>query len=60
MKLMDRKVEHIVIEVTPEMVQRVQELNQAAMKDMKKINNIARESMEMQNASMLAAEELGV
>lgn len=42
MKLMDGRVEHIIIEVTPEMVQRVQELNRAAMKDMKKINDIAR------------------
>lgn len=59
MKLMDRRVEHIIIEVTPEMVQRVQELNQAAMKDMKKISDIAKQSIEMQNASMLAAKELG-
>lgn len=59
MKLMDRRVEHIVIEVTPEMVQRVQELNQAAMEDLKKISDITKQSIEMQNASMLAAKELG-
>lgn len=59
MKLMDRRVEHIIIEVTPEMMQRVQELNQAAIKDMKKISDIAKQSMEMQNASMLAAKDLG-
>jgi len=58
MKLMDRRVEHIIIEVTPEMMQRVQELNQAAIKDMKKISDIAKQSMEMQNASMLAAKDL--
>lgn len=59
MQLMDRRVEHIIIEVTPEMVRRVQELNQAAMKDMKKISDIANQSIEMQNASMLAVKELG-
>ena len=47
MKLMDKRVEHIIIEVTPEMMQRVQELNQAAMEDMKKINDIVKQSIEM-------------
>ena len=44
---MDKRVEHIIIEVTPEMMQRVQELNQAAMEDMKKINDIVKQSIEM-------------
>ena len=33
MQLMDSRVEHIIVEVTPEMQQRVIELNKQAMKD---------------------------
>ena len=33
MQLMDRRVEHIIVEVTPEMQQRVIELNKQAMRD---------------------------
>ena len=60
MKLLDRKVEHIIIEVTPEMRNRVQELNQSAINDMKKSNDILKQTNEMQIASMQAATELGI
>lgn len=59
MRLMDRTVEHIIIEITPEMKKRIQELNQSVMDDMSKVSDIASQSIEMQNASMIAAVELG-
>lgn len=52
MELLDGKVEHIIIEITPEMRKRVQELNQAAINDMKKSNDILKQINEMQMASM--------
>ena len=60
MELVDGKVEHIIIEITPEMRKRVQELNQAAINDMKKSNDILKQTNEMQMASMQAATELGI
>lgn len=60
MELLDEKVEHIIIEITPEMRKRVQELNQAAINDMKKSNDILKQTNEMQMASMQAATELGI
>ena len=60
MELLDGKVEHIIIEITPEMRKRVQELNQAAINDMKKSNDILKQTNEMQMASMQAATELGI
>ena len=60
MELLDGKVEHIIIEVTPEMRKRVQELNQAAINDMKKSNDILKQTNDMQMASMQAATELGI
>ena len=60
MELLDGKVEHIIIEVTPEMRKRVQELNQAAINDMKKSNDILKQTNEIQMASMQTATELGI
>ena len=60
MELLDGKVEHIIIEITPEMRKRVQELNQAAINDMKKSNDILKQINEMQMASMQAATESGI
>lgn len=60
MELVDGKVEHIIIEITPEMRKRVQELNQAAINDMKKSNDILKQTNEMQIASMQDATELGI
>lgn len=60
MELLDGKVEHIIIEITPEMRKRVQELNQAAINDMKKSNDILKQTNEMQIASMQAATESGI
>ena len=60
MELHDGKDEHIIIEVTPEMRKRVQELNQAAINDMKKSNDILKQTNEIQMASMQTATELGI
>lgn len=60
MELLDGKTEHIIIEITPEMRRRVQKLNQAAINDMEKSNDILKQTNEMQMASMQAATELGI
>lgn len=59
MRLMDRKVERFVISITPEMKERIQELDQSVLNDMKKVSSIATQSMELQTACMMAATELG-
>ena len=59
MRLMDRKIERFIIRTTPEMKERIQELDQSVMNDMKKVSNIATQSMELQTACMMAATELG-
>ena len=56
---MDRKIERFIIRTTPEMKERIQELDQSVMNDMKKVSNIATQSMELQTACMMAATELG-
>ena len=60
MFLADRKVNKIVIDVTPEMRQRIQELNQLVADDMKKIGNISIQSIELQVESMRTATALGI
>ena len=52
MQLMDRRIEHIKIEVTPEMRARIQELNQF---DMERYGDIAKHCAQMQYASRQAA-----
>lgn len=59
MRLMDRKIERFIINTTPEMRERIKELDQSVLNDMKKVSNIATQSMELQTASMMAATELG-
>lgn len=59
MRLMDKKIEQIIIEITPEMRQRLQELNQSVMNDMKRVSGIASQSMELQTACIIAATKLG-
>lgn len=59
MRLMDRKVERFILRTTPEMKNRLQELDQSVMNDMKKVSDIATQSMELQTASLIAATELG-
>lgn len=60
MFLADRKIKKIVIDVTPEMRQKIQELNQSVADDMKKIGNISIQSMELQVESMRTATALGI
>ena len=60
MRLTDRKVNKIVIDVTSEMRQRIQELNQSVADDMKKIGNISTQSMELQVESMRIAMAFGI
>lgn len=52
MQLMDRRIEHIKIEVTPEMRARIRELNQF---DMKQYGDIVKHCAQMQYASRQAA-----
>ena len=56
---MSKKRKVIVFEVTPEMKMKKQALNKLVIKEMKKTNDIAALSKEMQNASMLSAIESG-
>ena len=60
MFLADRKIKKIVIDVTPEMRQKIQELNQSVADDMKKIGNISIQSMELQVESMRTVTALGI
>lgn len=60
MRLTGRKVNKIVVDVTSEMRQRIQELNQSVADDMNKIGNISTQSMELQVESMRTATELGI
>lgn len=54
MELMDNKVEHIIIKVTPEMRARIRELNEF---DMKQYGDIVKHCAQMQYASRQAAAE---
>lgn len=58
MRLMDRRVEHIVIEVTPEMQQRVRELNEQAMKDSLMLRRRWQQCGDLQEESMIEATKL--
>ena len=58
MRLMDRRVEHIVIEVTPEMQQRVRELNEQAMKDSLMLRRPWQQCGDLQGESMIEATKL--
>lgn len=58
MRLMDRRVEHIVIEVTPEMQQRVRELNEQAMKDSLMLRRRWQQCGDLQGESMIEATKL--
>ena len=58
MQLMDKKVERIIIEVTPEMRQRIRELNEQAMKDSEYLSKINQATGNMQAESMAAANRL--
>ena len=60
MRLMDRKIERFIIRTAPEMKERIQELDQSVMNDMKKVSNIATQAMELQTACMMAATESGI
>jgi hypothetical protein len=58
MQLMDKKVERIIIEVTPEMRERIRKLNEQAMKDSEYLSKINQATGNMQAESMAAANRL--
>ena len=58
MRLMDRRVEHIVIEVTPEMQQRIRELNEKAMEDSLMLRRRWQQCGDLQGESMIEATKL--
>lgn len=49
-----------IIRTTPEMKERIRELDQSVMNDIKEVSNIVVQAMELQAACMMAATELGI
>ena len=58
MRLMDKSVKHLVIRVTPEMSERIKELNKSVIDDSNKIGYISYEANRMQSLSMQEATKL--
>lgn len=55
MRLMDKKIEKIIIKITPEMKKRIQELDQSVLDEIKKDIDINKEVQDMQYKSILEA-----
>lgn len=55
MRLMDKKIEKIIIKTTPEMKKRIQELDQSVLDEIKKDIDINKEVQDMQYKSILEA-----
>ncbi len=55
MRLMDKKIEKIIIKTTPEMKKRIQELDQSVLDEIKKDIDINKEVQYMQYKSILEA-----
>lgn len=55
MRLMDKKIEKIIIKTTPEMKKRIQELDQSVLDEIKKDIDINKEVQDMQYKSILKA-----
>ena len=58
MRLMDKSVKRLVIRVTPEMRERIKELNKSVIDDSKKIGYFSNEANRMQSLSMQEATKL--
>ena len=58
MRLMDKSVKHLVIRVTPEMRERIKELNKSVIDDSNKIRYIRYKANRMQSLSMQEATKL--
>lgn len=52
---MDKKIEKIIIKITPEMKKRIQELDQSVLDEIKKDIDINKEVQDMQYKSILEA-----
>lgn len=55
MRLMDKKIEKIIIKITPEMKKRIQELDQSVLDEIKKDIDINKEVQDVQYKSILEA-----
>lgn len=55
MRLMDKKIEKIIIKTTPEMKKRIQELDQSVLDEIKKDIDINKEVQDIQYKSILEA-----
>lgn len=55
MRLTDKKIEKIIIKITPEMKKRIQELDQSVLDEIKKDIDINKEVQDMQYKSILEA-----